>query len=62
MKVNYLPTEEIASAVNVLLSLHAVDQSEQEIDVVEIFSGHFGLSLGFAFLIAMLLSFIANPQ
>ncbi len=47
MKVNYLPKEEIASAVNVLLSLNCVDQSNQEIDVVDICIKHFGLSIHF---------------
>lgn len=47
MKVNYLPSEEIASTVNVLLLLNCVDKTVQEVDVVDICIRHFGLTIHF---------------
>lgn len=47
MRVNYLPPEAISSAVNVLLLLNCVDEEAQEVDVVNICTKHFGLSIHF---------------
>lgn len=47
MRVSYLPSAEIASAINVLLLLESDDNTTAEVDVVSICLKHFGLAIHF---------------
>ena len=47
MRVSYLPSAEIASAINVLLLLEGVEESAPEVDVVSICCKHFDLAIHF---------------
>lgn len=47
MRVSYLPSAEIASAINVLLLLESDDNMTPEVDVVSICLRHFGLAIHF---------------
>ena len=47
MRVDFLTSEQIASAANVILLLDCQDKTEQEIDVIGICQQHFGLSIHF---------------